>query len=409
MDRRPERRATSACTSQSTSGGSNRPKPVGQRSWTEDPAVSPGPERFPEGFAGDPPARRSRERHDDRIDRVPARCDMRAGQTGGRALADSIFKRGRRGHLRQGRPDPDAGHDPEQRQRRHRRGGRHLRRAGPRPQPGRPRRFDEFDRMVRDVAIVGAGVRLFLNLISNAVWTVNPPDDLPEARPSRRRRYADQAYDDLFGMTTSWSSVVRKTAAFRLQGFSFRSGPRRRSRTANRLARYRAPAAAHHHALEARRGRDGRVGRPARAGPAGRDAAPLEDRLRGRRHAVRQPRGRRACSATWCDVGPAANVPRTGGDRLHHRPARHPDCPRAAGRAAAGGPSTTPAPRGSEARAKAEARRSSLLRPAARLPRTSTCATRRPGVLFPSDTYHGHQRRQVHDAQPACPSGRSNC
>jgi hypothetical protein len=82
------------------------------------------------------------------------------------------------------------------------------------------RRFDEFDRMVRDVAIVGAGVRLFLNLISNAVWTVNPPEDLDEGQLKTAQEFADQAYDDLFGMTTSWSSIVRKTAAFRLQGFS---------------------------------------------------------------------------------------------------------------------------------------------------------------------------------------------
>lgn len=82
------------------------------------------------------------------------------------------------------------------------------------------RRFDEYDRMVRDVAIVGAGVRLFLNLIGNAVWTVNPPEDLPEGRQKAAQEVADLAYDDLFGMTTSWSSVVRKTAAFKLQGFS---------------------------------------------------------------------------------------------------------------------------------------------------------------------------------------------
>jgi hypothetical protein len=82
------------------------------------------------------------------------------------------------------------------------------------------RRFDAFDSMVRDVAIVGAGVRLFLNLISNAVWTVNAPEGLNDADTAKAQEIADQAYDDLFGMTTSWSSIVRKTAAFRLQGFS---------------------------------------------------------------------------------------------------------------------------------------------------------------------------------------------
>ena len=82
------------------------------------------------------------------------------------------------------------------------------------------RRFEEYDRMVRDVAIVGAGVRLFLNLISNAVWTVNPPENLDEGQKKAAQDWADQAYEDLFGMTTSWSSIVRKTAAFRLHGFS---------------------------------------------------------------------------------------------------------------------------------------------------------------------------------------------
>lgn len=82
------------------------------------------------------------------------------------------------------------------------------------------RRFDEYDRMVRDVAIIGAGVRLFLNLISNAVWSVNPPEGLDDAQTAQAQAYADQAYDMLFDMSTSWSSIVRKTAAFRLQGFS---------------------------------------------------------------------------------------------------------------------------------------------------------------------------------------------
>jgi hypothetical protein len=82
------------------------------------------------------------------------------------------------------------------------------------------RRFDAYELMVRDVGIVGAGVRLFLNLISNAVWTVNPPDGLNDAETKQAQEYADAVYAMLFDMTTSWSSVVRKTATFRLMGFS---------------------------------------------------------------------------------------------------------------------------------------------------------------------------------------------
>lgn len=82
------------------------------------------------------------------------------------------------------------------------------------------RRWDEFEDMLRDVAIVSAGVRLFLNLISNAVWTVNPPEGLSGNEEAVAQGYADQAYAALFDMTSSWSQVVRKCAGFRLWGFS---------------------------------------------------------------------------------------------------------------------------------------------------------------------------------------------
>lgn len=81
------------------------------------------------------------------------------------------------------------------------------------------RRFDEYDRLVRDVSIIGAGARLFLNLISNAVWTCNPPPNLNGNEEPVAQEYADRAYAMLFDMTTSWSSIVRKTAAFKLYGF----------------------------------------------------------------------------------------------------------------------------------------------------------------------------------------------
>lgn len=83
-----------------------------------------------------------------------------------------------------------------------------------------PHRFDAYDRIVRDISIVAAGVRLFLNLTSNAIWTCNPPEDLPENQQAEAQEYADQMYRFLFDMTSSWASVVRKTATYRLQGFT---------------------------------------------------------------------------------------------------------------------------------------------------------------------------------------------
>lgn len=81
-------------------------------------------------------------------------------------------------------------------------------------------RFDEFDRMVRDTSIIAAGVRLFLNLIANAVWTVNPPEGLNGNEEPVAQGYADQVYEMLFDMTTPWASVIRKIAMYRMQGFS---------------------------------------------------------------------------------------------------------------------------------------------------------------------------------------------
>lgn len=82
------------------------------------------------------------------------------------------------------------------------------------------KRWDEFEDMMKDVSIIAAGVRLFLNLMANAVWTVNPPEGLNDNEEAVAQGYADFAYDQLFGMTSSWSQVVRKTAAFRLWGFA---------------------------------------------------------------------------------------------------------------------------------------------------------------------------------------------
>lgn len=83
------------------------------------------------------------------------------------------------------------------------------------------RRYETYQAMIRDTAIVAAGVRLFVNLLANAVWTVNPPEDLDnEALEKEAQEYADQAYAMLFNMTSSWSAVIRKLAMFRFQGFA---------------------------------------------------------------------------------------------------------------------------------------------------------------------------------------------
>lgn len=81
-------------------------------------------------------------------------------------------------------------------------------------------RWNVYEDMVRDIAIIAAGARLFLNLMANAVWTVNPPEDEDGTVPQGAQEIADTAYDILFDMTSSWSTVVRKVAMYRFAGFS---------------------------------------------------------------------------------------------------------------------------------------------------------------------------------------------
>lgn len=83
-----------------------------------------------------------------------------------------------------------------------------------------PARWLAYEEMLRNVAIIAAGVRLFLNLLANAVWTFNPPEGLSDADTKVAQGYADQATEIIFGMTSSWTTVIRKIAMFRLKGFS---------------------------------------------------------------------------------------------------------------------------------------------------------------------------------------------
>lgn len=80
------------------------------------------------------------------------------------------------------------------------------------------KRFDTYDVMIRNTTIVAAGVRLFLNLLARAEWTMNPAEG--EEDNPRAQEIADLAYEMMFDMSTPWSTIVRKQAMYRFQGFA---------------------------------------------------------------------------------------------------------------------------------------------------------------------------------------------
>lgn len=83
-----------------------------------------------------------------------------------------------------------------------------------------PKRYETFARTLRDTSIAAAGVRIFLNLISGAIWQAEPPEDLPEADQARAEKIAKAVESMMSDHRRSWPRIVRRIAMFRFMGFS---------------------------------------------------------------------------------------------------------------------------------------------------------------------------------------------
>lgn len=77
------------------------------------------------------------------------------------------------------------------------------------------KKYTKFSEVLVNTAIVGAGVRYFLNLASKASWKVVPADKSPEAE--KLAKFVETAMGD---METPWTRIVRRAAMYRFYGFS---------------------------------------------------------------------------------------------------------------------------------------------------------------------------------------------
>ena len=76
-------------------------------------------------------------------------------------------------------------------------------------------KYREYSDILANVSIVAAGVRLFLNLVAKAGWTVEPADESAEAQ-----RIADEVDRIMNDCATPWSRIVRNAAGYRMYGFA---------------------------------------------------------------------------------------------------------------------------------------------------------------------------------------------
>ena len=84
-------------------------------------------------------------------------------------------------------------------------------------------KYRTYSNMLANVSIVAAGVRYFLNLVSNPDWRAMAPDEddmPPGADMERAEELAKKTTRILNGMDTPWNRVVRRTSMFRFHGNS---------------------------------------------------------------------------------------------------------------------------------------------------------------------------------------------
>ncbi len=77
------------------------------------------------------------------------------------------------------------------------------------------RKYITFSENMVNIAIVGAGVRYFLNLVAKASWNVTPADESPAAKEA-----AEFMDNVLYDMESPWARVVRRASMYKFYGFS---------------------------------------------------------------------------------------------------------------------------------------------------------------------------------------------
>lgn len=79
-------------------------------------------------------------------------------------------------------------------------------------------RYQTFSEILSNVSIVAAGTRFFLNLVSKAAWKVEPA--IVPGQEARAVELAELVEDILYDMATPWHRVIRRSAMYRMYGFS---------------------------------------------------------------------------------------------------------------------------------------------------------------------------------------------
>lgn len=88
------------------------------------------------------------------------------------------------------------------------------------PELNGPKRYETFLKILRDTTIAAAGVRIFLNLISGAIWQAEPPEGLDDGQQAQAEEIAEAIEDMMADHKRPWPRIIRRIALFRFYGFA---------------------------------------------------------------------------------------------------------------------------------------------------------------------------------------------
>lgn len=82
-------------------------------------------------------------------------------------------------------------------------------------------RYTTYSDLLQNTAIIAAGTRYFLNIISQPEWSIQPALDLGDDSSDEAKQVAELVEDILFnGMATNWTRLVRRAGQYRYYGFA---------------------------------------------------------------------------------------------------------------------------------------------------------------------------------------------
>lgn len=87
-------------------------------------------------------------------------------------------------------------------------------------------RWDTYGDIMRNVSIVAAGMRYYLNLVSQPAWKAMPADK----SGAKGEKIAEHVQRCMDKMMTPWNRVVKRTALFRTHGFSIQEWSARKEK-----------------------------------------------------------------------------------------------------------------------------------------------------------------------------------